>query len=125
MVLSYIGRAEEGLELLRSAHRADPYIGPAWYWRELGVAQFVLHRYEAASADFDRAAIPDSRRVLAMMAGCSAKLGQFERAHESVARCLAIRPGSTVDALVATMPFKNLDDRQHFVECLRLAGFPE
>jgi TolB-like protein/class 3 adenylate cyclase/tetratricopeptide (TPR) repeat protein len=125
VVLSYIGRAEEGLELLQRAHRADPYIGPAWYWRERGVAQFVLHRYDAALVDFDRAAMPDTRRVLAMMAGCCAKLGQLERAHELVATCLGRQPGATVDTLVATMPFKNLDDKQHFAECLRLAGFPE
>jgi adenylate cyclase len=124
-ILSYIGRAEEGLEMLRSAHRADPYISPAWYWRELGVAQFVLHRYEDALADFDRAAGRGSRHVLAMMAGCCAKLGLSERAQELVAQCLAKRPGATVDTLVALMPFKNLDDRQHFAECLKLAGFPQ
>ena len=35
-LLSRIGRAEEGLERLRSARRADPYFGPSWYWPALG-----------------------------------------------------------------------------------------
>jgi adenylate cyclase len=51
-LLSYIGRADEGLEMLRNARRADPYFGPPWYWRSLGIAQFVLRRYTDALADF-------------------------------------------------------------------------
>jgi len=53
-LLSYIGRAEEGLEMLRDARRADPYFGPRWYWRGLGIAQFVLRRYADALPDFER-----------------------------------------------------------------------
>src|SRR5262249_2678583 len=33
--LSYIGRAQEGFEMLQNARRADPYFGPPWYWRAL------------------------------------------------------------------------------------------
>jgi TolB-like protein/class 3 adenylate cyclase len=73
--LSNVGRAEEGLEMLRNARRADPYFRPPWYWRALGLAQFVLRRYADALADFDRAARNCPRFSLAMMAGCCAKLG--------------------------------------------------
>jgi len=67
VVLSRIGRAEEALAHLHDARRIDPYFGPSWYWPALGVAQFVLHRYREALAEFDHAA-PLSAKPSAMMA---------------------------------------------------------
>jgi TolB-like protein/tetratricopeptide (TPR) repeat protein len=124
IVLSHIGRAEEGLELLRDARRADPYFGPGWYWRGLGVAQFVLRRHADALPDLERGVTNSSLRALAMLAACCAKLGHSERAREVVARLLAVQPGTTVDKLVARMPFKDAGDSLHLAECLRLAGMP-
>jgi TolB-like protein/Tfp pilus assembly protein PilF len=125
IILAYLGRAEEGLQMLRDARRADPYFGPRWYWRGLGLAQFVLRRYADALADFERGVANDSLRALAMMAGCAAKLGLRDRAREIVSRCLAGQPGATVDKIAAKMPFKHAGDRLHLVDCLRLAGVPE
>ena len=124
ILLSRIGRAEEGLEHLRDARRMDPYFGPSWYWPTLGVAQFVLRRYAEALADFDRGA-PRGADTSAMMAGCCAKLGLVERARELVAHCLAIQPEATIGSLVARIVFKEAGDREHLAECLRLAGMPE
>src|SRR5882762_2241434 len=125
VVLCHIGRAEEGLEMLRNARRTDPYFGPRWYWRGLGVAQFVLRRYADALPDLERGATNNSLRALAVLAGCCAKLGLAERARETVARCLAVRTDVTIDKLVAKMPFKDAGDSSHLAECLRLAGMPE
>jgi adenylate cyclase len=124
LVLSRLGRAEEGLEHLRNARRIDPYFGPSWYWPTLGVSQFVLRRYLEALADFDRGA-PKGLHMSAMMAGCCAKLGLVERAQELVAHCLTIQPGATIGKLVAGIVFKRADDSAHLAECLRLAGIPE
>ena len=124
ILLSRIGRAEEALEHLRDARRMDPYFGPSWYWRTLGVAQFVLRRYTEALADFDRSA-PSGADMPAIMAGCCAKLGQVERARELVAHCLAIQPEATIGNVVAAIVFKEAGDREHLAECLRLAGMPE
>ena len=125
IILSYIGRAEEGLEMLREARRADPYFGPRWYWRSLGYAHFVLRRYADALPDFERGVTNNSLRALAMLAACCANLGLAERARETVARCLAIQPRATVDKLVASVPFKDASDSLHLAESLRLAGMPE
>ena len=123
-LLAHVGRAEEGLELLRNSRRADPYFGPPWYWRALGFAQFVLRRYAEALADFDRAAATSPRWALAVMAGCCAKLGFADRARELVAQCMAGDPGYTVDKQLARTPFKLAADSEHFADCLRLAGIP-
>jgi tetratricopeptide (TPR) repeat protein len=125
MVLCHIGRAEEGLEMLRNARRVDPYFGPRWYWRALGLAQFVLRRYADALPDFERGVSNNSLRALAMLGGCCAKLGHAERAQEMVARCLALQAGATTDKFVAKQPFKDAVDGAHLAECLRLAGMPE
>jgi tetratricopeptide (TPR) repeat protein len=124
-LLACIGRAEEGLEMLRSARRADPYFGPPWYWRSLGFAQFALRRYADALADFDRGAPNAPWSALCVMAGCCAKLGLADRARELATRCLAGEPNATVGKLVAKVPFKDADDIDHLAECLRLAGIPE
>ncbi len=125
IVLSHLGRAEEGLEMLQDARRADPYFGPGWYWRGLGTAQFVLRRYADAVPDFERGVTNNSLWALAILAGCCANLGHSERAREMVARCLAAQPAATVDKLVAKVPFKDAGDSRHLAECLRLAGMPE
>jgi adenylate cyclase len=125
IILSYIGRAEEGLEMLRDARRADPYFGPGWYWRALGLANFVLRRYADALPDFEAGVTDNSLRALAMLAGCCAKLGLLKGARDTVVRCLALQPGATVASLVAKVPFKDLGDSLHLAECLRLAGLPE
>ena len=124
-LLSYIGRAEEALEILRNARRKDPYLGPPWYWRSLGVAQFVLGRYADALADFDRGAANCPRYALAMMAGCCAKLGLAERTRETMALCSAGEPEGSMAHLLARIPFKHPSDHDHLVECLRLAGAPQ
>jgi adenylate cyclase len=125
LLLCYIGRAEEALEMLRNARHMDPYFGPRWYWRGLGLAQFVLRRYADALPDLERGVTNNSLWSLAILAACCAKLGHAERARETVACCLAFQPGATVDRLLAKFPFRDVADSSHLAECLRLAGMPE
>jgi TolB-like protein/class 3 adenylate cyclase len=125
MLLAHIGRAEEGLEMLQNTRRADPYFGPPWYWRGLGVAQFVLRRYADALAAFDRGGANNPCWAVAMMAACCAKLGLSDRAQQLVARCSVDHPKVTVEKLVAHVPFKHAVDSGHLAECLRFAGMPE
>jgi adenylate cyclase len=122
--LTRIGRAEEGLEHLRQARRIDPYFGPSFYLPAQGIAQFVMHRYVEALAEFDRVA-QTSAEAFAMMAGCCAKLGLAERTRDSVTKCLAIQPEATIGELVTRALFAGANDREHLAECLRLAGMPE
>jgi adenylate cyclase len=123
IVLSRVGRAEQGLEHLRDARRTDPYL-PSFYRPAPGVAQFVMRRYVEALAEFDRGE-PTRAEALAIMAGCCAKLGLAERTRDSVTKCLAIQPEATVGELVRRALFARTSDREHFAECLRLAGMPE
>jgi len=124
-LLAYAGRAEEGRALLLDARSADPYFGPPWYWRGLGVAAFVLRRYDDALADFERGAAERSLRASAMMAACCAMLGLRARAEECLDRCKALQPAASVSLLVERTPFRVADDVRHFAHALRAAGMPE
>ena len=124
LVLVYLGRADEGLEMLQSARRADPYFGPPWYWRGLGTAQFALRRYGDALPDLERGATRGALRGWAFLAACRATLGLAEPAREAVAQCLAIQPAATIGTLVARIPFKRDIDSRRLAECLHRAGMP-
>ena len=124
MLLTHVGRAEEGLERLRNARYVDRYFGPPFYWPAIGFAQFVMRRYADALADFDRG-VPTAAMSLAAMAGCCAKLGLADRAGELVARCRAVQPEATVGTLLTRIVFKDAGDSEHLAECLRLADMPE
>jgi tetratricopeptide (TPR) repeat protein len=124
-LLSYIGRAEEALEVMRSARRVDPFFGPPWYWRGLGLAQFVLGRYADALADFDRAPTNHRPQVLVLMAACCAKLGMASRAQELVGQYLVWKPEGTIEKVATKLPFRDAQDREHLIECLRHAGMPD
>jgi adenylate cyclase len=121
-LLSYIGRAEEGLERILNARRADPYLNTPWYWRTLGLAHFVLKHYEDALAAFERATVQSPPAALAMMAGCCAKLDQAENAGAFLQRCFSGAPKMSMALALTRFPFKHQSDRDHLIECLSLAG---
>jgi TolB-like protein/tetratricopeptide (TPR) repeat protein len=123
-MLVYLGQAEEALEWFRRAKEIDPYFDPPWYWRAIGQAYMVLHRYEEALARFDY--LPARQyRVAALAAGCHARLGHLERARQSAAICLALKPEFTISHYMSKEPFKNPQQAADQAESLRLAGLPE
>lgn len=123
-VLGYLGEPEASLASLAHAREIDPYFDPPWYWRCLGLAHLLLHRYSEALAQFEHAPLPRHFRVSAMMAGCLARLGDHPAARASVAACLAEKPDFTVARFMAKEPFRRGEDSAHLGELLRLAGFP-
>jgi tetratricopeptide (TPR) repeat protein len=117
-LLSYIGRAEEAQKTLEKARRLDPYIGAPWYWRSLGVANFVLREYRDALAAFERAGARSPLYAVAMMAACCRKVGLADRARA----LLAGQSETTIVDVLAKIPFKNASDATHLDECLGLTG---
>jgi adenylate cyclase len=123
-VLIYIGQAEEALVWFKRAKDIDPYFNEPWYWRSIGVAYMILHRYQEALAAFDYLTARPYR-VAAYMAGCFARLGEVERARASAAECLASRPDFTIAQFMTKQPFKNPEDAARLAESLRMAGLPD
>jgi TolB-like protein/cytochrome c-type biogenesis protein CcmH/NrfG len=123
-ILNYVGRAEDALASLKVAREIDPYFEEPWYWRSMGQAYMVLHRYEEALEAFDHASVR-SARLLALAAGCLARLNDFDRLKATKAECLTKDPDFSIRHFVSKEPFRFEGDAAHLAESLRLAGLPE
>ncbi len=125
VILTNIGRPEEGLEWFKRALRADPYYNQPWIWRGRGVAQFMLRNYADALADFERTPLNLPSYNLLLATACCAQLGLKDRAKQMMALFLAEAPDATVGKLVGLAPFKLASDKEHLAESLRLVGLPD
>ena len=124
LVLIYLGEPEEALHWFKRAREIDPYFDPPWYWRGIGQAHMVLHRYQEAVSLFDHASTV-SYRISALKAGCHALLGNLDSAAASARECLSIKPEFTIGMFMRKEPFKNPADAAHQAESLRMAGLPD
>ena len=124
LVLTYLGRAEEALEWFKRAREIDPYFDPPWYWRGIGQAYMVLHRYEEAVSMLEHAST-DSYRLSALKAGCLAQLGDMHGAGASAKQCVAMKPEFSIRMFMSKEPFKNPADAAQQAESLRMAGLPD
>ena len=124
LLLMYLGQAEESLGWFKRAREIDAYFDPPWYWRGLGQAHMVLRQYREALATFERTSVASFRRT-ALVAGCHARLGDFDRAAASARECLALKPEFSTRMFMSKEPFKNPADAAHQTESLLLAGLPE
>jgi adenylate cyclase len=122
-ILLYVGQAEEALAWFKRAKDIDPYFNEPWYWRSVGQAHMILHRYQEALGAFSY--LPArSYRVPAYMAGCYARLSNIDRAKISATECLTMKPDFSVGKFMAKQPFKNPADAATLIESLRMAGLP-
>jgi tetratricopeptide (TPR) repeat protein len=123
-VLLFVGQAEEALVWFKRAKDIDPYFNEPWYWRSIGFAYMILHRYQEALAVFDY--LPTRPyRVAALMSGCYARLADIDRARVSAAECLAIKPDFSIGRFMTKQRFKNPADAASLAESLRMAGLPD
>ena len=123
-ILNYVGRAEDALASFKLTREIDPYFDEAWYWRAMGQAYMILHRYEEALETFGHVQAPPPR-TLALVAGCHARLNDFDRANAIAAECLSKEPDFSIKHFMAKEPFKFAADAAHLAESLRMAGLPE
>ncbi|HEY5807352.1 MAG TPA: hypothetical protein VIT67_05265, partial [Povalibacter sp.] len=123
-ILNYVGRAEDALASFKLTREIDPYFDEAWYWRAMGQAYMILHRYEEALETFGHVHAPPPRN-LALAAGCHARLNDFDRANVIAAECLNKEPDFSIKHFMAKEPFKFAADAAHLAESLRMAGLPE
>jgi len=120
--LAAVGRAEEGVEMIRQAMRLNPF-HPDHYWGDLGFALYDARRYEEALKAFAR--IADRRRhwLHARMAACYGQLDRREEATAEVRQVLELKPEFRIST--EKLVYKNPTDVQHVVEGMRKAGLPE
>ncbi|MGP8230046.1 MAG: TIR domain-containing protein [Steroidobacteraceae bacterium] len=123
-ILVHLGQAEEALVWFKRAKEIDPYFDQPWYWRAIGLAYMILHRYAEALAAFSHLPVRHYR-VAAFMAGCHARLENMDGARASVAECLTLKPDFSTARFLAKQPFKSSADAATLADSLLMAGLPE
>ena len=118
------GRVQESLEHIRKAFRLNPFPG-GLYYLTLGVAQYANRDYEVAVETLRREETYRSTSSRRFLAASLAQLSRFDEARAEVALFLVTNAHFTIRHFAATQPFTDEATRQHFVEGLRKAGFPE
>ena len=117
------GRIDEGTSMIQRALRLNPH-PPPWYFLILGQAQYGAGQYAAAVATLRRKETyqTSSRRFLA---ASLAQLGRLDEARQEAELFLVSNPHFTIGFWVSSQPFQSHETRDHFVEGLRKAGFPD
>lgn len=121
-LLGWFGRPEEGIEWIAKAIRLDPS-GAERRAVYLGRAYFLSSRYSEALAAFARCG-QQTHVVQAYRAACHAALGQDEQARAAAAEVLRLRPNFSVDAFVATQPYREQAVRERCLALMAAAGLP-
>ncbi|MDA0702509.1 MAG: adenylate/guanylate cyclase domain-containing protein [Proteobacteria bacterium] len=121
-ILTWLGRAEEGIEWILKAMRLNPY-HPERFWNHLGRAYFVAHRYPEAVEAFRHLNEPDAAQQ-AFLAACHAQMDDTTQAEAHKAKVLDLNPDFTVAGYLPTLHYKNPADLEHHKESLLLAGLP-
>jgi tetratricopeptide (TPR) repeat protein len=122
-VTAFAGEPAAAIEHVQKALRFDPHPA-AWYYWELGLAQYAARQYEAAVATLSNEATyrSGSRRILA---ASLAQLGRLAEARREAELYLASNPRFTISFWAATQPIRDPAMRDHFVDGYRKAGLPE
>jgi adenylate cyclase len=122
-ILTWLGRPEEGIDWIGKAMRLNPY-HPERFWSHLGRAYFAAHRYDDAVAALKRISAPDYLHHGAL-AACYAYLGNEELARSHVREAQKLQPDLRIETYLATLHYKQEDDREHCLQGLLKAGIPE
>ena len=122
-LLTWLGRAEEGIEWIRRAMRLNPY-HPERYWSHLGRAHYTARSYAEAIESFSRITRLDYTHH-AFLASSSAQIGNKTAAGAHAREVVALEPKFGVRSYLATLHYRGEADREHCREGLIKAGLPE
>ena len=124
----YIGQPEIALQRLKRYDELAPLDPYSSWFEHLYTIAYTFKR------DYERAVIVGRRSTRAnpeFVAGYRpliaslGHLGRREEARPYVEKLLSLQPDFTIEHFGRTYPFKWDEDRQHYLEGLRLAGVPE
>ena len=120
-LLTWLGRAEEGIEWIKKAMRLNPY-HPERFWNHLARACFTARRYAEAADALKCLTAPDALQ-LASLAACHARLGDLAGVEALRREALAKSPSFTIGEFLANLHYRDPSDREHQRLSLELAGF--
>jgi adenylate cyclase len=117
-----LGRAEEGVELIKRAMRLNPH-HPEWYTRSLGYALYYAQRYDDAVAAYSRLRNRDLSCHL-HLALSYAQLGQDIEAAAQAAEVLKLEPDFSARCFAEKDYYTYGPALELFLDGARKAGLP-
>ena len=121
--LAAVGRAEEGIESVKTAIRLNPHYHE-WYIWILGITYYDARRYAETATILESINHPNlvSRKYLAASYG---QLGHEKEARLQVGEILRIEPEASLRRESSLQVYKHLADQGHYLDGLPKAGLPE
>jgi tetratricopeptide (TPR) repeat protein len=125
-ILVFAGNPDEAIRLINRAFRLNP-TPTSYYYHMLGAAYRSAHQYEDAITACEKMVHmnPNSLPPYIILASCHSLLDQMDKARQNVTEILRIDPQYSVGQFALTMPFKNKEELELYLEALRKAGLPE
>lgn len=123
-LLYFAGRPEEGLARMEKAIRLEPH-HPYNFPFHMGQAYFIMKQYSKAIDTFQEALErnPASDRVRVWLVASLAKDGKQDEAEWEAVQVLINDPDFSLAHFLEAFPFRNNEDREHFLTGLQMAGF--
>ena len=122
-MLSFMGRAEEGIEVAQKAMRLNPHYTD-WYLWNLGVAFHNARRYEEAIAALMRMQ-SQNQDTRILLAASYAQAGREAEARAMTADILEENPDFSLQRKAEKTYYTTQAGRDHYLDGLRKAGLPE
>ena len=124
--LTYAGRPEEAIVLIKRAMRLSPYY-PDWYLGPLAVAYRLAGNYDEAIAAFEkrRERNPHSMIAYLGLALVYAEVGREEEARAAAAEVLKRNPKFSVKKVRKGLPYKDPAEVERILAAFRKAGLPD
>jgi adenylate cyclase len=121
-LLTWLGRADEGIDWIRKAMRLNPY-HPERFWSHLGRACYCAEKYAEAADAFSRIARPDHTHH-ALLAATFAQMGNAVAAGAHAAEVVKREPKFSVAAYLTTQHYRQEADYKRVEAGLLKAGLP-
>ncbi len=122
-LMIWLGKPEEGVEWVQKAMQLDP-LGADGFAHLLGRALCADRRYEDAIEAYKQVRVVRYQHS-AELAACCAATGNDHEAARQKTETIRLNPEFSTEKYVASLSYKNADDREHLRDALRRAGLPE
>jgi len=122
-ILTWAGRPEETIGLVKKAMRLNPMYPTEYLWN-LGHAYYLMGRHEDAIETLKRARDrnPDYVPVHAYLTASYSELGREEEAQAEAAEVVRLSPQTSIKDWRPRLPYKDQTVLDRFIEALRKAG---
>ncbi len=125
---AYLGDVAEAERRVRRYKQLSPIDPAAFYFDTAAIIVALIKRDHESAVQAGRAVTgmnPNFSAAYKPYVAALGHLGLASEARDALRRLLAIEPGFTVRAFIASSPFDRIEDRDHYAAGLRLAGLPE